>query len=356
LLEVVIIAIVLLNIKLVKDVPYTGSRQVDVVGAVLSIIGMGGIVLSILVWEEGGAAVGLLMVVGLAAMFMFARWLQRNKKQGKQTLLDPDLFKSRHFRLGVTEQMLQNISLGGLMIALPIYFQMVFEYTAMQTGLAVAPFSLSIFGIALMAGRRAGKRRPSRLIQAGFGVLFVGVALLLLIVPRADSGWSFLIPLIIVGSGIGLLTSQLNNFTLSPISEERISEAAGVNSAAGSFGLSFGLAFAGAVMLAALSLTFTNMAQSSTVLTADQQAQVAQALEEDAEIMSDSQLEAQLSGQPAEVQEEIIRINTDARYFALQVALMVPLLAGLLGFLNSFRMVKLPDLEPSSSAEGLLMG
>ncbi len=65
---------------------------------------------------------------------------------------------------------------------------------------------------------------------------------------------------------MGLLVSQLNNYTLSPISEERVSEAAGVNSASGSFGLSFGLAFAGAIMLAALALTFTSMAQSSTVL------------------------------------------------------------------------------------------
>ena len=37
-----------------------------------------------------------------------------------------------------------------------------------------------------------------------------------------------------------------------------MSEAAGVNSAAGSFGLSFGLAFAGAIMLATLSLVFTH--------------------------------------------------------------------------------------------------
>src|SRR4051812_44490781 len=72
LLEAVIIAIVLLNIKLVKDVPYTGSREVDLVGAALSVIGMGGIVLSILVWQEGGGAVGLLMVVGVVAIFLFA--------------------------------------------------------------------------------------------------------------------------------------------------------------------------------------------------------------------------------------------------------------------------------------------
>src|SRR3982750_816539 len=53
-LEVVIIAIVLSQIRLVRDVPYTGSRQVDVVGAALSVFGMGGVVLGILVWQEGG--------------------------------------------------------------------------------------------------------------------------------------------------------------------------------------------------------------------------------------------------------------------------------------------------------------
>ena len=81
------------------------------------------------------------------------------------------------------------------------------------------------------------------------------------IVPRADSGLWFAIPLVIVGSGLGLLVSQLNNFTLAPISEERISEAAGVNSAGGSFGLSFGLALAGGVMLATLAFAFTNLAE-----------------------------------------------------------------------------------------------
>ena len=92
------------------------------------------------------------------------------------------------------------------------------------------------------------------------------------------------------------------------------------------------------------------------MLTPGQQEQVAQALEEDAQIMSNTQLEGQLSGQTAEVQEEIIRINTDARFIALQVALLVPLFAGLLGLLNSFRMVRLPDLEPSNAAEGMLVG
>lgn len=355
-MEAVIIAIVLINIKLVKDVPYTGPRQVDVVGAILSVFGMGGIVLSILVWQEGGEAVGLLMAVGVIAMFIFAQWLVRRKKQEKPALIDPDLFRSAYFRLGITGQTMQNIALGGMMIALPIYFQMVFEYNAMQTGLAIAPLSLSMFAIALLAGRRAGKRRGSVIIRAGFAALSLGVILLIPLIPRADSGLIFAIPLIITGTGLGLLVSQLNNYTLSPISEERVSEAAGVNSAGGSFGLSFGLAFAGAIMLAALSLSFTNMAESSTVLSPDEQQQVAAALEEDAQVMSNTQLVTQLAGHPTDVQAEIIRINTEARHLALQVALLIPLLAALLGLVDSIRMVRLPEPEPSNSAEGMILG
>ena len=150
--------------------------------------------------------------------------------------------------------------------------------------------------------------------------------------------------------------SQLNNYTLAPISEERVSEAAGVNSAAGSFGLSFGLAFAGAIMLATLSFAFTSMAGSSTVLSASEQQQVATALEDDAEVMSNTALEEQLAGQPPATQAEIIRINTDARPLALQVALLIPILAGLIGLFNSLRMMRLPDPKPSGSADGMILG
>ena len=356
LLEVVVIAVVLSGIRLVKDVPYTGPREVDVVGAILSVLGMGGIVLGILVWQEGGEAVGALLVVGAVAMAGFGFWLVRRKRRGKAALIDPDLFRSKVFRLGITEQMLQQIALGGTMIALPIYLQMVLEYNAMQAGLSLAPLSLTMFGVALLAGKRAGRRRPAGIVRWGFLLLTAGLVVLIPIVPRADSGWYLLLPLVIAGSGLGLLVSQLNNYTLAPISEERVSEAAGVNSAAGSFGLSFGLAFAGAIMLATLSIAFTSMASSSTVLSATEQQQVAAALEEDAEVMSNTALAEQLAGQPPEIQAEIIRINTDARPLALQVALLIPILAGLIGLVNSLRMMRLPDPKPSGSAEGSVLG
>ena len=257
LLEVVIIAIVLSGMRLVHDVPYTGPRRIDGVGAVLSVVGMGGIVLGILVWQEGGEYVGAILAIGVIALAGLVYWLVRRKRQGKPTLIDPDLFSSKIFRLGISQQMLQQIALGGTMIALPIYLQMVLEYNAMEAGLSLAPLSLTMFATAVLAGKRAGKWRPSSIIRFGFALLTTGLVILIPLVPRADSGWYLVVPLVIAGSGLGLLVSQLNNYTLSPISEERVSEAAGVNSAAGSFGLSFGLAFAGAIMLATLSFTFT---------------------------------------------------------------------------------------------------
>jgi Major Facilitator Superfamily len=317
---------------------------------------MGGVVLGILVWEEGGGAVGALIGTGVVALGSLVWWLRRRKREGKPALLDVGLFTSKYFRLGISSQTLQQISLGGLMIALPIYLQMVLEYNALEAGLSFAPLSLTMFAVALLAGKKAGARSPSRIILVGFLLLSAGVAVLIPIVPRADSGWAMALPLAIAGAGLGLLVSQFNNYTLSPIEEERVSEAAGVNSAGGSFGLSFGLAFAGAIMLASLGLVFTQKANSSDVLTPAQQKHVADRLEHNAEVMTNTDLERLLEGQPQDVQDEILRINEDARPVALQIALFVPLFAALLGLLNGFRMTRLPDPTPSAAAESLLAG
>jgi hypothetical protein len=72
--------------------------------------------------------------------------------------------------------------------------------------------------------------------------------------------------------------------------------------------------------------------------------------------MSDARLEKLLAGQPEEIQDEIISINTDARHLALQVALRLTLLARLIGLLNRFRMMRLPDPQPSTSVEGVALG
>ena len=63
--------------------------------------------------------------------------------------------------------MMQQITLGGAMIVLPIFLQMTLEYNAMEAGLSLAPLSLSMFAVAMLAGRRSGNRRSSSVVRCG---------------------------------------------------------------------------------------------------------------------------------------------------------------------------------------------
>jgi MFS family permease len=299
-----------------------------------------------------------LIFVGVIGFGSLAWWLIRRKKRGAVTLIEPDLFKSTQFRLGISGQTLQQVALGGSMIALPMLFQMVLENNALQAGIAIAPLSLSMFVMALLVGRRSAslRRRPATIIQIGFALVTVGALTMIPLVPLIDSGLWLAPSLIVMGIGLGLLVSQLNNYTLAPISGERISEAAGVNSAGGSFGLSFGLALGAALMLGALAFQFTSLTNQSTVLTDTQKQEVSAGLNQNAELMSNTHLEEMIVNQTPEVEAEIIRINTDARPFALQMALLVPLFSGLLGLAVATGMTRQKDIQPSANLEEFALG
>ena len=155
----------------------------------------GGVVVGILVWQEGGESVAALLAVGLVGLVGLGYWLVRRKRADKPALIDPDLFKSPLYRLGITGQTMQQIALGGMMIALPLYLQMVLEYNALEAGVSLAPLSsLSMFAVALLAGNKRGNRRPGAIIRAGFGLLAIGVAVLIPLVPRVDTGWWLSVP------------------------------------------------------------------------------------------------------------------------------------------------------------------
>ena len=254
-LEVVIIAVVLSRIKLVRDVPYTGPRQIDLVGAVLSVIGMGGVVLGILVWQEGGESVVLLIAVGAVALALAGLVARAAQARGQADAARPrpvpvPALPARDLPADAAADHARRRD--DRAADLPADDARVQR----DEGRAVARAAVA------QHVRRRAARRDARPGSGGRATSSwsasrcstIGIALIIPIVPRADSGWALVVPLLITGSGLGLLVSQLNNYTLSPIDEERVSEAAGVNSAAGSFGLSFGLAMAGGILLAVLSL------------------------------------------------------------------------------------------------------
>ena len=88
-----------------------------------------------------------------------------------------------------------------------------------------------------------------------------------------------------------------------------------------------------------------------------EQQQVADALEDDAEVMSNTAARGAARRRAAGGAAPRSSASTPTPgHIALQVALLVPILAGLLGLLNSFRMMRLPDLEPAAPLEGVALG
>jgi hypothetical protein len=116
-----------------------------------------------------------------------------------------------------------------------------------------------------------------------------------------------------------------------------------VNSAAGSFGLSFGLAMAGGILLATLAFSFTNLTEDSKIIPAADKTKIADKLEDDAQVVSTSGLETLIETEPEPVVDEVLRINTEATHSALQFALLIPVLASLFGVFTAFRMSRLRD-------------
>jgi hydrogenase/urease accessory protein HupE len=53
---------------------------------------------------------------------------------------------------------------------------------------------------------------------------------------------------------------------------------------------------------------------------------------------------------------DVSREAASNRRLAVLLAMAMFVLAGLVGFLNSFRMMRLPDPEPTASVEGMALG
>ena len=176
LLEVVVIAVVLAGLGLIKDVPYTGPRD----GRRRRRGALGrrhGRRRHRHPRLAGGRRVRRRADRGRPRRARVARPLARPAQaRGQADAARPRTSSSTTCSgSGISSQMLQNIALGGAMIALPIYLQMVLEYNALQTGLTIAPLSLTMFATALLAGKRAGKRRPASVIRAGLALLTLGM-------------------------------------------------------------------------------------------------------------------------------------------------------------------------------------
>src|SRR6266566_10130166 len=168
-----------------KANPTAAHRRVDVVGALLCVLGLGGTVFALieqprLGWSDPAVAGSLIGGVTLFVAFLVY------ESRARDPMLRLDLFKSRNFAIGNVETLALYGGLSALFFFLVLYLQQVAGYSPLKAGLALLPESLIMFALSSRFGALADRFGPRFFMGAGPLVAGAGLLLLLTIGVRAN--------------------------------------------------------------------------------------------------------------------------------------------------------------------------
>lgn len=356
--EVVIVLIVLWLSRQIRDAPVEPSERptLDIVGTILSALGMGAIVYGILLagaygwWQArtpfdiagipfnplGLSPTPIFIGIGILTLLIFLAWERHVVASGREPLVHVSLLRMRSFTSGMGIQLVQTLVMGGILFAMSLFFQIALGLTAMQTGFLYLPLSIPLLVASLAGARLAVRIPPRRIIQAG---LIGAIAGLLLIIAALDieiTGLEVSIGFAILGLGIGLMGSQIMNLALSIVSPERTSEAAALMATSQNLGMSLGTALLGAMLLAGLAVSAVAMIEESPVLPDEIKSEVIVAVEDSVEFVSDDQLKEVLQDVPPDIADEILSINEAARIQGIRTALWAAVIIAVLGQIPAY--------------------
>ena len=182
------------------------TRRVDVVGAALCVVGLGGMVFGLIEQPHygwGSPVIFIPLVLGAAVFAAFLIYERRIK----DPMLELALFKRRNFSVGNLETLTMYAGLSILFFFLIIFLQEVAGYDAIKAGLSTLPVTVIMFSLSRKFGALADRLGP-RLFMAGGPLIAAGGILLLLRTGIHTSYLTDLLPaLLIFGLGLSLTAS-----------------------------------------------------------------------------------------------------------------------------------------------------
>ena len=248
----VIATIILLSRKMVDPLPADPTRPFDVVGAILSGVGMFCVVFGILQAGTNNRLMAILLVVGAAFLLLFFLWIRRRERSGKEPLLSTGLFKNRTCNLALVTQNVQWLVLMGTSFVVSVYLQTVRGYNAIETGVIFTAATVGILVSSLAAKRLAKKFRQKSLIVGGFIVTLAGIGLLIGLVHVSTKNVAFVPGLLLIGLGLGGMLTPSVNVVQSSFPEQLQGEISGLSRSVSNLGSSFGTAIAGTILVSAV--------------------------------------------------------------------------------------------------------
>lgn len=355
--EVVVVLIVLFLSRYIQDAPLETEEKpkLDIVGSILSALGMGLIVFGILLagiygwWKArqpfsiGGIEISpfglsptpLFILAGGIILLCFALWERHVINLGKMPLVRLDVLRDRGITSGIFVQMVQTLLIGGFLFSMALFFQIALGLNAMQTGFLYLPLSIPLLIASLIASRLSARIAPKRIIQLGLLVLVAGLLLATATINMEVRGLALLTGFALIGIGAGVIASQIMNLVLSQVVPERTSETAALMSTSQNLGMAIRTALMGSIVIAGLAGGAITLIDDSTVITEDLKPSVISAVEENVRFLSNEELQAVLKDAPPDLEQEILRINEIARIHGIKTSLWGLVIFTILGIIAS---------------------
>jgi len=251
--QALIIVVILVLARSVHDpVPADPTRPFDVVGAILSAVGLVVLVGGIMAADDNIWLMLILLAAGALILAGFFVWIRRREQAGKEALLSTALFRNRISDLALVTQNVQWAVLIGTSFVVSAYLQVVRHYNAIETGVIFTAATVGILLSSLAAGRLAKRYRQRSLILAGFVTTIVGILLLLALVKGRPGAWYFAPGLFLIGLGVGVMLTPSVNVVQSAFPEKLQGEISGLSRSVSNLGSSIGAAIAGTILVAGL--------------------------------------------------------------------------------------------------------